>query len=410
MNRRVVVTGMGITSPVGTSVPVFWDNLLLGKSGTGKITRFDAGHLPYNIAAEITDWDISEDFTPKEIRKKDRLSLYALKSAGEAWESAQIKDIDPERAGVIWASGNGGIDSLESGLDDHLNSGARFSPFYIPRILLDTPAGEIAMKFGLKGINFATVSACASSNNALMDALNYIRWGKADLIVAGGSEAPITRALIGGFGSMKALSTNTGSASSASRPFDVDRDGFVMGEGSGALVLESLDHALKRSAPIICELAGAACNNDAFHPTATHPEGIGAAKAMNLALEDASLKPEDVDFINLHATSTKVGDLSEINALKIVFGGNSKPYLSASKSVTGHLLGAAGAIEAVAAVKSVQTDLIPPTMHIKQLDPAFPTDQFALVQEKTRSARVNVAMSNNFGFGGHNTIVIFKKY
>ena len=209
---------------------------------------------------------------------------------------------------------------------------------------------------------------------------------------------------------MKALSTNTGSASSASRPFDVDRDGFVMGEGSGALVLESLDHALKRNAPIICELAGAACNNDAFHPTATHPEGIGAAKAMNLALEDASLKPEDVDFINLHATSTKVGDLSEINALKIVFGGNSKPYLSASKSVTGHLLGAAGAIEAVAAVKSVQTDLIPPTMHIKQLDPAFPTDQFALVREKTRSARVNVAMSNNFGFGGHNTIVIFKKY
>ncbi len=410
MNRRVVVTGLGITSPVGTSVPVFWKNLLVGKSGTGKITRFNAEHLPYNIAAEISDWDITEDFSPKEIRKKDRLSLYALKSAVEAWEAAGVDSFDPERAGVIWASGNGGIDSLEAGLADHLTEGARFSPFYIPRILLDTPAGEIAMKLGLKGVNFATVSACASSNNALMDALNYIRWGKADLIIAGGSEAPITRSLIGGFGSMKALSTNTAFAGSASRPFDEDRDGFVMGEGSGALVLESLDHALARNASIICELAGAACNNDAFHPTATHPEGTGAARAMELALKDASLTPEDVDYINLHATSTKVGDLSEINALKKVFSETSRPYLSASKSVTGHLLGAAGAIEAVAAVKSVQTDNIPPTMHISKLDPAFPADQFTLVREEPLSTSVNVAMSNNFGFGGHNTIIIFRKY
>ncbi len=406
--KRVVITGMGALTPLGATVDSFWENLREGNSGIGSITRFDATHFPCRIAGEITDWKPEDSFTSREINRKDRLSLYALKTVQEALDQSDLLNsvIDKDRVGVIWASGNAGIETIEDGLLEYAKNPemVRFSPFYVPKSLLDTPSGEIALEYKFTGINYSVVSACASSNSAIMDALNYIRWNKADAIIVGGSEAPITRALIGGFGAMKALSRNNEDPRGASRPFDRDRDGFVMSEGAGALVLESLEHAQQRGANILAEVKGAAMSNDAYHPTSTHPEGEGAARAMRLALQDASLEPSDIGYINLHATGTRVGDLSEIRAILDVYGA-STPFLSATKSSTGHLLGAAGAIEAVASVMALNTGAIPPTINIKNLDEAFPAD-VNLVMNKYVDAPVENVMSNTFGFGGHNAIII----
>ncbi|MCA6078638.1 beta-ketoacyl-ACP synthase II [Fulvivirga sedimenti] len=407
--RRVVITGMGALTPIGASVEAFWENLVNGKSGIGRITRFDASNFPCRIAGEISGWEPEQSFTPREINRKDRLSLYALKAVKEAIDQSGLlsSSYDNERIGVIWASGNAGIETIEDGLLEFAKNPAmvRFSPFYVPKSLLDTPSGEIALEYRFMGINYSVVSACASSNSAIMDALNYIRWNKADVIVAGGSEAPITRALIGGFGAMKALSRNNDNPQGASRPFDRDRDGFVMSEGAGALILESLEHAQQRGAHIIAEVKGAAMSNDAFHATSTHPEGDGAARAMRLALQDADLLPDDIGYINLHATGTRVGDVSEIKAIGQVFI-NHTPLLSATKSSTGHLLGAAGAIEAVASVMALKEGIVPATINIDHLDESIPAG-IPLVRDMPVKAHLKNVMSNTFGFGGHNAIVIF---
>lgn len=411
--NRVVITGLGALTPIGNTVQEFWDNALAGKSGAAPITKFDASLFKTQFACELKDINLEDHFDRKTIRKNDPFTLYALIASREAMKHAQIdlETVDKNRFGAVWASGNGGITTFETEVMEYARSegGPRFSPFFIPKILADTPSGAIAYEYGLRGINYCTVSACASSTSAIMDAFNYIKWGKANLMIAGGSEAPITEAGVGGFNAMKALSTQNDNPSTASRPFDKDRDGFVMGEGAGALILESLEHAQQRGATIYAELVGAGMSNDAYHPTATHPEGLGAKLAMEMALDEAEIKPEAIDYINLHATSTPVGDPSEINAVKSLFGPYlSKVHLSATKSMTGHLLGAAGAIEAVLAVKSVEKDQIPPTINSENLDEDLPDVNLTLGKKAEKV--VNFAISNTFGFGGHNAIAIFKKW
>jgi len=411
--NRVVITGLGALTPIGNTVQDFWANALTGKSGAAPITKFDASLFKTQFACELKDIDLEDHFDRKTIRKNDPFTLYALIASREAMKHAQIdlETVDKNRFGAIWASGNGGITTFETEVMEYARSegGPRFSPFFIPKILADTPSGAIAYEYGLRGINYCTVSACASSTSAIMDAYNYIKWGKANVMIAGGSEAPITEAGVGGFNAMKALSTQNDTPSTASRPFDKERDGFVMGEGAGALILESLEHAQQRGATIYAELVGAGMSNDAYHPTATHPEGLGAKLAMEMALEEAGIKPEAIDYINLHATSTPVGDPSEINAVKSLFGTHlSKVQLSATKSMTGHLLGAAGAIEAVLAVKSVEEDQIPPTINTENLDEDLPDVNLTLGKKMDKV--VHYAISNTFGFGGHNAIAIFKKW
>jgi 3-oxoacyl-[acyl-carrier-protein] synthase II len=411
--RRVVVTGLGALTPLGNTAPEFWNNLIEGKSGAALITRFDTTKFKTKFACEIKNYNPLNHFEKTEVKKLDPFAQYALVTATEAINDASfdMEKLDRTRVGVIWGSGNGGFytfqqEMIEFGRGDGT---PRINPYFIPKVIVDIAAGWISIKYGFMGPNFTTVSACATSTTAIIDAMNYIRWGKADVIITGGSEAAVNEAGIGGFGAMKALSTRNDDPSTASRPFDVDRDGFVMGEGACALVLEEYEHAKARGAKIYAEVAGGGMSADAYHLTATHPEGLGAMLGMRWALEDGGLKPEDVDYLNPHATSTPLGDMSEMKAVTKLFG--EKPphlHLSATKSATGHLLGGAGAIEALICIKAIHEDIIPPTINTKTIDPAMPQGLNLVLGQKFKK-KVNVALSNTFGFGGHNASAVFKK-
>jgi len=411
--KRVVVTGLGALTPLGNDIPTYWDGLVNGVSGAGFIKQFDVTKFKTKFACELKDFNPENYFERKEARKLDRFSQIALVAADEAVRAARLTEdgIDRDRVGVIWGSGIGGmITFIEEMKNFATGDGTpRFNPFFIPKLILDIASGHISMKYGFRGPNFSTVSACASSTNALIDALTYIRLGKADALVCGGSEAVVTEAGIGGFNAMKALSERNDEPHTASRPFDLDRDGFVLGEGAGAIVLEEYEHAKRRGATIIAELAGGGLSADAYHLTAPHPEGLGAYNVMKNALADAGMKPEDIDYINVHGTSTPLGDISEVAAIQRVFGEHAyNVNISSTKSMTGHLLGAAGAIEAIASILATVHDTIPPTINHFTDDPAFdPRLNFTF--NKAQKRVVNVALSNTFGFGGHNASVIFKK-
>jgi len=411
--KRVVVTGLGALTPLGNDIPSYWDGLVNGVSGAGFIKQFDVTKFKTKFACELKDFNPENHFERKEARKLDRFSQIALVAADEAVRSARLTEagIDHDRVGVIWGSGIGGmITFIEEMKNFAAGDGTpRFNPFFIPKLILDIASGHISMKYGFRGPNFSTVSACASSTNALIDAFTYIRMGKADAFVCGGSEAVVTEAGIGGFNAMKALSERNDDPLTASRPFDLNRDGFVLGEGAGAIVLEEYEHAKRRGANIIAELAGGGLSADAYHLTAPHPEGLGAYNVMKNALADAGMKPEEIDYINVHGTSTPLGDISEITAIQRVFGDHAyKVNISSTKSMTGHLLGAAGAIEAIASILATVHDVIPPTINHFTDDPSFdPRLNFTFLQPQKRI--VNAALSNTFGFGGHNASVIFKK-
>lgn len=412
--KRVVVTGLGALTPIGNDVNTFWNNMKAGVSGAGPITKFDTTEFKTKFACEVKGFEVEKYMEKKEARKMDCFTQYAMAAAQEAVQDAGLdsEGIDKTKIGVIWASGNGGMLTFEEQIVEFTQGNfiPKFNPFFIPKLICDIAAGQIAMKYGFMGVNFCTVSACASSTSALVDAFNYIRLGKANVIVAGGSEAPVTRAGIAGFNALKALSTRNEDAVHASRPFDIERDGFVMGEGAGAIILEEYEHAIARGATIYGEMIGGAMTCDAYHLTATHPEGLGARLGMEQALEDAGIATTDVDYINSHTTSTPVGDLSELKAIVTAFGDHApKVNISATKSMTGHLLGAAGAIEAIACIKATQEDIIPPTINTIVLGEGIPTN-LNLTLGKAQQRTVNVAMSNTFGFGGHNAIVVFKKY
>jgi len=411
--KRVVVTGIGALTPLGNNIPAYWEGLVNGVSGADYIKQFDVTKFKTKFACELKNFNPEEHFDRKEARKLDRFSQVALVAAEEAVKMANLTEegIDHDRVGVIWGSGIGGMITFIEEMKNY-NSGdgtPRFNPFFIPKLILDIASGHISMKYGFRGPNFATVSACASSTNAIIDALNYIRLGKADAFVCGGSEAVVTEAGIGGFNAMKALSERNDDFKTASRPFDLNRDGFVLGEGAGAIVLEEYEHAKRRGAKIIAEVAGGGLSADAYHLTAPHPEGLGAFNVMKSALNDAGMKPEDIDYINVHGTSTPLGDISEITAIQRVFGEHAyNMNISSTKSMTGHLLGAAGAIEAIASILSTVHDVIPPTINHFTDDPAFdPRLNFTFTHPQKRV--VNAALSNTFGFGGHNASVIFKK-
>lgn len=410
--RRVVITGVGALTPIGNTYGEFTNNLLLGKSGSAAITKFDTTHFKTQFACEIKGFNPSDFFDVRELRRMDVFSQYALVTAKEAltMSGIDLESVNRDRFGVIWASGNGGFKTFEEQIAEFTknNSVPRFNPFFIPKIIADSAAGLISIQYGLRGINFCTVSACASSNHAIIDSFNYIRWGKADIMISGGSEAAVTPASVGGFNAMKALSTNNDHADTASRPFDVSRDGFVIGEGAGALILEEYEHAKRRGATILAEVVGGGMSADAYHMTATHPDGIGAVLSMRAALEDGGLTPEDIDYVNAHATSTPLGDPSEIRAIEQVFEGKKHLYVSATKSMTGHLLGAAGAVEALACVMAVNRDVIPPTINTEQVENTIPT-WIDLVLTTPVEKKVRYALSNTFGFGGHNATVIVKK-
>jgi 3-oxoacyl-[acyl-carrier-protein] synthase II len=410
--KRVVVTGIGALTPIGNNVESFWDNLVKGESGAGPITKFEAEKFKTRFACELKDFNPEETLDRKEVRKNDSYVVYALHTSLQAIQHSglDLENINKERTGVIWATGVGGFETFEEELLDFADRDRvpRFSPYYTPKTIPNMASGIVAIKFGFMGINQTVTSACASSNNAIMDAFNYIRLGKADIIVTGGSEAAITNASVGGFSAMRALSTNNDNPKAASRPFDVDRDGFVMGEGAGALILEDYDHAKARGANIICEVLGAASTADAYHLSATHPEGLGAKNAIKLALEEANLTISDIDYINAHATSTPVGDISELKAIRAVIGDSgASPSISGTKSMTGHLLGAAGAVEAIAGIKAMEHNLVPPTINVDNLDPA--TEGLDIVINEPKEREINYVMSDTFGFGGHNTIVILGK-
>jgi 3-oxoacyl-[acyl-carrier-protein] synthase II len=411
--NRVVITGMGALTPVGNNVTSFKNSLWSGKSGAAPITRFNAERFRTRFACELKNLDAASLLDKSELRKTDLFTQYALIVADQAIKDAGIdfSSMDPFDTGVIWGSGQGGMQTFEEQVREYVSGDGtpRFSPFFVPKLIANMASGLISIKYRLMGINYTTVSACATSNTAIMDALNYIRLGKAKVIITGGSEAPITEASVGGFCAMKAMSMRNDDPATASRPFDVNRDGFVMGEGAGALVLEEYEHARKRGAHIYAELAGAAMTADAWHMTATHPEGLGAYHGMRLALKDAALNTSDVDYVNVHATSTPVGDISEMAAISKLFGSDLKSlHLSATKSMTGHLLGAAGAIEAIACILSINEGVIAPTINTEQPDPELPGG-VQIVLKEAMPKQVRVAMSNTFGFGGHNGIVVFKK-
>jgi 3-oxoacyl-[acyl-carrier-protein] synthase II len=411
--RRVVVTGMGALTPIGNNLEEFWNALKEGKSGAAPITKFNTEKFKAKFACELKGYNELDHFDSKEVRKYDKFSQYALVAVEEAVAHAGIdfETLNKDRIGVIWGSGNGGIQTFQDQMKEYCDGDGtpRFTPYFIPRILVDIASGIISIKYGLRGVNFCPVSACATSNTAIIEAFNYIKWDKADMIVTGGSEAAINEASIGGFSSAKALSTRNDSPETASRPFDVSRDGFVMGEGAGALILEEYEHAIKRGATILGEIVGGGMAADAYHLTGTHPEGAGAVLGMNEALREAGISADQIDYVNMHATSTTQGDISELIAARTVFGTNSKVSISATKSMTGHLLGAAGAIEAIACVKSLQTGLSPPTINTVTIEPEF-ADLFHFPLAKASAKEVNYAMSNTFGFGGHIASVIMKKY
>jgi 3-oxoacyl-[acyl-carrier-protein] synthase II len=411
--RRVVVTGMGALTPLGNNVSEFWNGLISARSGAGLITRFDTTKFKTKFACEVKNYNPIDHFERQDVRKMDPFTQYALVTSAEAIKDSglDLDKIDKTRVGVIWGSGNGGFQTFQNEIIEYAKGDGtpRMNPYFIPKVLVDIASGWISIKYGFMGVNFTTVSACATSTTAIIDAMNYIRWNKADIIVTGGSEAAVNEAGIGGFSAMKALSTRNDDPQTASRPFDVDRDGFVMGEGAGALILEEYEHAKRRGAKIYAEVAGGGMSADAYHLTATHPEGAGAILGMKWALEDAGLKLEDVDYLNPHATSTPVGDNSEMKAVTKFFGDHIKKlHISATKSATGHLLGGAGAIEAIIAIKSIQENTIPPTINTVTIDPTLPQGLNIVFKEKL-TKQVNVAMSNTFGFGGHNATAVFKK-
>ena len=411
--QRVVITGMGALTPIGNNVQEYWKSLINGVSGAGPITRFDATKFKTKFACEVKNFKPQNIFEKNEIRKYDLYSQYALVVADEAIRNANIDfgNLDRNRIGVIWGAGDGGVSTFEEQFGEFkLGDGMpRFNPFFIPKRIVNIASGIISIKYGLRGVVYTTVSACSASNNAIIDAFNYIRWGKANMIIAGGSEASVTQSSIGGFNASKALSTQNINFSQASKPFDISRDGFVLGEGAGAIILESYEHAKQRNAVILAEIAGGGLAADAYHLTGTHPEGEGAVLGMTLALEEAEINPDKIDYINAHATSTPTGDLSELKAMEKVFGINPNASISATKSMTGHLLGGAGAIEAIACIKSIQENIIPPTINTKQVEPAF-ASKFNLTLGKAQHKKVTYAMSNTFGFGGHIASSIFKKF
>ena len=411
--RRVVVTGLGALTPIGNTLPEFWEGLVSGKSGAAPITYFDPAEFKTKFACELKNFNVLDFMDRKEARKQDRFTQYALVATKEAIEDAALplETLDKDRVGVIWGAGIGGLETFQNEVLNFAENDKkpRFNPFFIPKMIADIAPGLISIKYGFRGPNFATVSACASSANALIDALNYIRLNHADIIVAGGSEAGVTYAGIGGFNAMHALSTRNDDPQTSSRPFDKNRDGFVLGEGAGSLILEEYEHAKARGAKIYAELVGGGLSADAHHMTAPHPEGIGAINVMKNCLRDANLKPEDVDVINMHGTSTGLGDIAESKAIKKVFGEHLYSMnINSTKSMTGHLLGAAGAIEAIASIMSIQKNIVPPTINHETADEEIdPKINFTF--GKAQEREVKVALSNTFGFGGHNACVIFKE-
>ncbi len=412
--KRVVVTGLGTINSLGSTLPETWENMLKGVSGACPITSFDASKFKTRFACEVKDYDPLKYFKKPVARKLDKYTQFALIAADEAVidSGLDLETIDKDRAGVIWASGIGGIGTFMDEVKNYSENDntPRFNPFFIPKMIADIASGHISIKYDFRGPNFSTVSACASSSNALVDAFNYIRLGKADVFISGGSEAAITEAGVGGFNAMRAISTRNDDPKTASRPFDVDRDGFVLGDGGAAIILEEYEHAKKRGAKIYAEFAGGGLSADAHHITAPHPEGRGATKVMQNALEDAEMNPDNIDYINLHGTSTGLGDIAETMAVKNVFGKHAFDLsISSTKSMTGHLLGATGALEAIAAILAIKNDVIPPTINNQNVDPKIDANLDFTFDTPTKRV-VRAALSNTFGFGGHNVSVIFKKY
>lgn len=411
--KRVVVTGLGALTPIGNTLQAYWDGLRNGQSGAAPITRFDASRFKTRFACEVKDFDIGNFMDRKEARKMDPFTQYAMVVVDQAIKDADLPlaTLDPNRAGVIWGSGIGGLLTFQEEVKTYARGDGtpRFNPFFIPKMIPDLSAGHISIKYGFRGPNYVTVSACASSTNALYDAFTYIRLGKADIIVSGGSEAAVCEAGVGGFNALRALSERNDSPETASRPYDKDRDGFVLGEGAGALILEEYEHAKKRGAKIYAEVIGGGMSSDAYHITAPHPDGAGIIQVMYNALEEAEIRPEDIDYVNTHGTSTPLGDIGEIRAIQKVFGDHAyKMNISSTKSMTGHLLGAAGAIESIACVMALQESVIPPTInHFEDdsdLDP-----RLNMTFNEAQQRRVNVVLSNTFGFGGHNFSIILRK-
>ena len=413
-SRRVVVTGIGALTPIGNNLQDYWEGLIKGVSGSAPITHFNAEEFKTRFACEVKNFEVTDFINRKEARKMDQFCQYAIVTADQAFSDSGliVDEIDSDRAGVVWGSGIGGMSTFYNESKNFLagNGTPRFNPFFIPKLISDIPAGHISIKYQFRGPNFTTVSACASSTNALIDAFNYIKWNKADLFIAGGSEACVYETGIGGFNAMMALSTRNDDPKTASRPFDKNRDGFVMGEGSGALVLEEYEHAKKRGAKIYAEVVGAGLTADAHHITAPHPEGLGAKNVMKLAIEDAGIDVTDIDYINVHGTSTPLGDIAETKAIKSLFGNHAYNLnISSTKSMTGHLLGAAGVIETIACIMSVKNDIVPPTINHETNDPDI-DENLNLTLNKAQKRTVDYALSNTFGFGGHNASILVKKY
>ena len=411
--RRVVVTGLGALTPIGNTLSEYWEGLIAGTSGADKITYFDPKLFKTQFACELKNFDPLDFFDRKESRKYDRFAQYALVTVEEAIKNSGLllEKVDKDRIGVIWGAGIGGLETFQNEVLNFAsgNENPRFNPFFIPKMIADIAPGLISIKYGFRGPNFATVSACASASNAMIDSLNYIRLGYADVIVTGGSEAAVTKAGIGGFNAMHALSKRNDDPKSASRPFDKNRDGFVLGEGSGALILESYEHAIARGAKIYAEFSGGGLSADAYHMTAPHPEGLGAIKVMENCLKDANVRLDEVDIINMHGTSTPLGDIAESNAIVNLFKDHAyKMNINSTKSMTGHLLGAAGAIEAIASIMAIENSIVPPTINHKTQDEKI-DEKINFTFGKAEKREVNVALSNTFGFGGHNACVLFKK-
>ncbi|PWJ44945.1 beta-ketoacyl-ACP synthase II [Sediminitomix flava] len=412
--RRVVVTGLGAVTPIGNTVEEYWDSLEKGVSGAQPITKFDASKFKTQFACEVKGFNVNEYLDRKEARKMDLFCQYAMAVGDQAIKDSKLDldAIDKSRVGVIWGAGIGGLTSLQKEVIDFANGDGtpRFNPFFIPKMLVDLAPGHLAIKYGFSGPNFSTVSACASATNAFVDAFNYIRLGKADMFLAGGTEACVNESGIGGFNALKALSTRNDSPESASRPFDQNRDGFVLGEGGGALILEELDHALARGAKIYAEVMGGGMSCDAHHMTAPHPEGEGVVKVMQEALKDANMSPDEIDYINVHGTSTPLGDVAELKGIQKVFGDHAyEMNISSTKSMTGHLLGAAGAIEALASIFALERQTVPPTINNETRDENI-DPRFKLTLNKAEKREVNAVLSNTFGFGGHNFSIILKKF
>ncbi|MCF8247445.1 MAG: beta-ketoacyl-ACP synthase II [Saprospiraceae bacterium] len=412
--RRVVITGIGALTPIGNNIKEYLDGLQRGTSGAGPITQFDATNFKTQFACEVKNFNPEEFIDKKEVRRLDNFSIYAMVAADEAIAHAGLdpEKLDLDRVGVVISSGIGGLTTLEKEVEEFTtgNGTPRYNPFLIPKMIIDIASGHVSIKYGFRGINYAIVSACASSSHSLMNAFDIVRIGRNDVVICGGAEAPVVKVAVGGFGAMKALSTRNDDPATASRPFDLDREGFVLGEGAGVLVVEELEHAKRRGANILCEVVGAGATADAYHITAPHPEGLGAANVMKAALADAKMNPDDIDYINVHGTSTPLGDIAEVKAIQQVFGDSIfKLNVSSTKSMTGHLLGAAGAVEAIAGVLSIQHGFIPPTINHFTDDPEL-DPRINLTFNEAQQRDVKAILSNTFGFGGHNGSVILKKY